>query len=171
MKNRSETRFGFMEGLLFYINTECMDFLEKDLEQIICETPNNILRQKGLIIRGRKLRQVRIGNYGIADLVTYDRDDQDIHVNVYELKKEKIGISAYLQALGYAKGIRSYLKKRCPDRWVSISISLIGRDLDTSGNFPFITDFTTCSFYTYHYDFDGLTFKRHSGYTLTNEGF
>lgn len=148
-----------------------MKFLEKDLEQIIYETPNNVLKEKGLHIRGRKLRQVKIGNYGVADLITYDRDGKFVNVKIYELKKDKIGISAYLQAMGYQRGVKNYLNKRFADIHVYISIALIGRCLDTSGNFCYVTDFSPCKFYTYDYDFDGLTFKNHKGYKLNNEGF
>ena len=45
-----------------------MTFLEKDLEQIIFETPKEKLQEKGLVIKGKLLRQIKIGNYGIADL-------------------------------------------------------------------------------------------------------
>ena len=47
-----------------------MSFLEKDLEDIIFETDNDLLFEHGLFIDGQKKRQVRIGNYGIADLIT-----------------------------------------------------------------------------------------------------
>lgn len=46
------------------------DFLEKTLEDIIFETSNDDLKERGLWICGNKKRQVKIGNYGIADLIT-----------------------------------------------------------------------------------------------------
>jgi len=47
-----------------------MNFLEKNLETILIETPNELLRNRGLKIYGKKRNQVRLGNYGIADLIT-----------------------------------------------------------------------------------------------------
>lgn len=149
-----------------------MKFLEKDLEQIIYETDNKILKDKGLNINGKKLRQLRIGNYGIADLITYHRDGNYFDITVYELKKEKIGISAFLQSVRYTKGIKSFLSKRFKDDvWYSINVVLIGKQIDNNGSFCFIPDMTNFSFYTYHYEFDGLKFENHRNYVLTNEGF
>ena len=159
-----------------------MEFLEKDLEQIISESSNFNLRQRDLPIFGRKMRQVRIGNYGIADLITVDRatdfdfDENKIIgsrliINVYELKKDKIGISAFLQAIRYAKGISRYLEKRGID--FDINIKLIGQEVDLSGDFVYISDILryNVEMYLYSYKLDGLTFKRVLGYNLKNEGF
>lgn len=52
-----------------------MNFLEKNLEDIIYETNNKYLRERGLFINGIKKRQLRIGNYGIADIVTFKKGD------------------------------------------------------------------------------------------------
>lgn len=46
------------------------EFFEKTLEDIIFNTDNELLCEHGLLISGKKLRQVKIGNYGIADLIT-----------------------------------------------------------------------------------------------------
>lgn len=148
-----------------------MRFLEKDLEQIIYETPNEKLKDKGLLIDGKKLRQLKLGNYGIPDIITYKRGDwADLDVSIYELKKDKIGISAYLQALNYWKGIDEYLDKRGLS--CHFQINLIGCELDTSGSFCYLPDFDNkIRFYTYDYDFDGIKFTRQSGYKLTDNGF
>ena len=66
-----------------------MKFLEKDLEQIIYESSNKLLREKGLNIRGKKYRQLRIGNYGIADIISVRRYEDCLYINIYELKKSK----------------------------------------------------------------------------------
>lgn len=177
-----------------------MTFLEKDLEEIIYETYKSDpigLKKRGLYLNGIIKRQLRIGNYGIADLVTFERDidyeyspdrfiDKDdvetmifecyttpkLIVTVYELKKDKIGISAYLQALKYIKGIKRYLDEREFNYDVGYNIVLIGKELDTSGSFCFIPDFSSnVEFYTYNYDLDGLKFKNKKGYILTDENF
>ena len=130
-------------GRVFYF----MKFLEKDLEQIIFESGMDSLNERGLYIRGKRLRQVRIGNYGIADLITFQRPFYDGpehefwnpgRITIYELKKEHIGISAFLQAVAYARGINRYLQKRDKNDKYIIDIKLIGRDIDKNGAFCYI---------------------------------
>lgn len=168
-----------------------MDFLEKDLEEILKTTPTEKLAEAGLyFLNGYKiLTQVKIGNYGIADMITYKRTDNCIFLNVVELKKDKIGISAFLQALRYTRGLQRFFIKRgyiADDSlfltkkgksftyYVHINTILIGRKLDTEGSFCFIPNiipYGTIRFFTYNYDFDGLKFKQEYNYQLTEEGF
>ena len=173
-----------------------MEFLEKDLEQIIYETPDEKLEQKNLYTRGRRFRQLRIGNYGIADMITVQRYKTDpmyesqrtyncLEITVYELKKDKIGISAFLQAVRYVKGISKYLENRHSGLFLSYRIVLIGRTIDDSGSFLYLPDvfcnpshgcvpsggIESVELFTYSYGVDGLNFKEHSGYQLVNQGF
>lgn len=168
-----------------------MNFLEKDLEQIIFETPNKHLFDKGLLISGIKSRQVRVGNYGISDLITIDRPvicteyKQRGLISVYELKQNKIGSSAFLQAVRYLKGIDSYLSKRgFNTELYDYGIVLIGSTLENGTAFSYLTDFMVhdicdeafaprlhLDVYTYKYDFDGISFVREDGYKLVDEGF
>jgi len=177
-----------LDGVFYF-----MKFLEKDLEQIIFESGRDSLDEKGLAINGKLFRQLKIGNYGIADLVeftrpSYDGPEREFFVpgviTVYELKKENISISALLQSLYYVKGIQNYLISKGKVKQYIINVVLIGRTIDTTGSFCFITDmlsidsycnepFThgTISFMTYDYTINGLSFESKSGYQLTNEGF
>jgi len=90
-----------------------MKFLEKDLEQIIYEADNDSLNEKGLLVTGKCYRQLRIGNYGVADLVYVDMPkyckSARMHMNgkitIVELKKDKVSVSSFFQALNYVKGI------------------------------------------------------------------
>lgn len=169
-----------------------MKFLEKDLEEIIYEADKDFLDKRGLYLDGKLFRQFKIGNYGIADLVSISKDYRDpyfgqktfpfLTITVYELKKDKIGISALLQAIKYVNGIKSYLNKRKIYN-VNYRISLIGSDIDITGSFCFIPELighdeligndkiSSIDFYTYEYKIDGVYFKNHYGYVLTNEGF
>jgi len=163
-----------------------MNFLEKDLEQIIYESDRELLEKKGLYIGGKLLRQVRIGNYGVADLVSVSRDVEVnynctrlipyLEITVYELKKDKIGISAFLQALGYVKGISDYFERRNINRNVRYNIVLIGSSLDTNSSYAYLSDFV-CSDrlslvnYVYSYDINGIKFKSKEGYSLKDKGF
>lgn len=180
-----------------------MDFLEKDLENIIWESSNEQLSERGLDISGKRFRQLRIGNYGVADLVTLERlydvdyinqrttnDGKRLLITVYELKKDKIGISAFLQAVGYLKGISRYINKRKIFKHSNIEyrIILIGKSVDDTGNFIYLPDLfqsdidddinfchyqrpTSVNFITYSYRIDGIIFSDISDYSLINEGF
>lgn len=175
-----------------------MQFLERDLEDIIFESDRKSLSDRGLRMYGKKLRQVRIGNYGIADLITINRykqndiyfDDYDkngnpmykddylpiLKISVYELKKDSIGIETFLQAVRYVKGIQRYLKSRSFSFEVIFNIVLIGKSLNQSTSFSYFpevinSDDFNLELYTYDYRIDGLHFESHSGFKLINEGF
>lgn len=174
-----------------------MNFLEKDLEEIIYTSGRDALEKRGLTINGKLLRQVKIGNYGIADLVEFTRPSYDGpnrewfipgRITIYELKKEQIGIAAFLQSLSYAQGILEYLRYKKKNKQYIIDIVLIGKEVDDKGSFCFIenillvqndyydkkTNFEEkgiISFYKYKYGMDGLYFENMSGYDLTNKGF
>lgn len=164
-----------------------MKFLEKDLEQIIHESGMDLLNQRGLPIEGKMFRQMKIGNFGIADLMTIERPFREkipdygmiTHpgkITIYELKKEKISIGAFLQSIKYAKGVLAYLQKIDKRHLFEIKIVLIGKTIDVSGSFCFIPDVISSSdceikFYTYKYNIDGLSFYEQHGYSLINEGF
>lgn len=167
-----------------------MEFLEKDLETIIWESDKIKLSERGLSLNGKIKRQLKIGNYGILDLLTIEKKYEDEYNNpylsftIYELKKDKIGISAFLQALNYCKGIKTYMEEKRSEICFELNIVLIGREIDTSGSFIFIEDLFSkthfkckhnsinyIKFYTYKYGIDGLVFKRESNYNLTSYGF
>lgn len=162
-----------------------MTFLEKDLEQIIYESGMDLLIDKGLFIDGKRYRQVRIGNYGIADLITitkptyYGKNRKKIQkgiVTVFELKKEKIGLSAFLQAVNYARGIQLYLEKRNKLHLYDIHITLVGKEVDLSGSLIYLTDLLSMTdfqlnYYRYHLNINGLVFIQESEYQLKDNGF
>ena len=166
-----------------------MEFLEKNLEEIICTTDNFDLNDRGLdCLTGFKKRQLSIGRYGKADIVTFQKQDHNKIIDdteyslitVYELKKDKIGISAFLQALRYVKGISRYLTKRNIQFEYRFKIVLIGKSVDTTGSFIYLPDlfndltddaFCSIQFYTYEYTFEGISFRYHDSYRLTEEGF
>lgn len=173
-----------------------MKFLEKDLEEIIYEYYNYDsfeLIERGLNIDGNLKRQLKIGNYGIADIVSFRKKytyefnpmprnkkgkvffREDIYsyldITVYELKKDKVGISTFLQAVNYAKGIKDYLTYRGFNDF-KLNIVLIGGSIDDSGSFCFLPSvFNDIKIYTYRYEIDGLHFKLEDGYILKEKGF
>jgi hypothetical protein len=172
-----------------------MTFLEKDLEQIIYDADKELLAEKGLSIYGKLFRQLRIGNYGIADLVEFRKPEYNYNrkfhykgeIIVYELKQNKIGISAFLQALGYIKGIKDYLKIKGSDDEYNYRIVLIGKEIDLSSNFIYLNQFISnenlgnsldsfsefnLNNYIYSYSINGIEFNSISdNYSLTDKGF
>lgn len=164
-----------------------MKFLEKELEQIIWESDKTQLENRGLSLYGTLYRQKPIGNYGIADIIqvekAYSKKRPYLIIDVLELKQEKIGISAFLQAVRYAKGIQSYLEGRNVKNYI-LNIKLIGKELDMSGSICFLPDLidvnkkilnfgklNSVKFITYEYSLNGLMFKEEKGYKLIKEGF
>lgn len=159
-----------------------MNFLEKDLEDIIFETPNETLQNRELVISGRKLRQVRIGNYGMADLITYERQEKwdasgqrdlpYLDVTVFELKKDNINDNTFWQGIRYLRGIDRYLKYRSVSNY-QLNLTLIGKDICPNSTFVYMPCFFDGAFQIYTYDFriDGLYFDLEDGYKLIHEGW
>lgn len=156
-----------------------MTFLEKNLEDIIFNTNPFKLFERGLDIvdYSARKRQLKIGNYGIADIVLFARDCNVLYVNVVELKKDTINIESLIQASRYIKGIDRYIRrKRQKDIEIEYGITLIGANLDLNSSFVHLTDVIADSgfnlkIYTYQYEFDGIRFNTQSDFCLTNEGF
>jgi hypothetical protein len=178
-----------------------MNFLEKDLEQIIYEADKELLAEKGLRVNGKLLRQVRIGNYGIADLVSIERPYYHTYfknhckgtITIYELKKENISVSAFLQAVGYVKGIMRWMEQHPKNIEIistsnyDINIVLIGKSIDKKSEFLYLADLLntdnlgdnslldsfnlSLEMFIYDYDFNGINFTKIENYKLMNEGF
>jgi hypothetical protein len=176
-----------------------MNFLERDLEDIIFNTENDLLRDRGLEIHGKKKRQVQLGNYGISDLITVERDytnqydideylskekNSNIFYNykefylkftIYELKQNCIDNNAFLQAIKYVRGLSSYLQSHRNIEY-KINIVLIGKQISLNDNVSYLPNiflYDDCSvkIYTYIYNYDGISFNEINDYKLTNEGF
>ena len=157
-----------------------MNFLEKNLEDIIFETPNDVLQKRCLFINGFKKRQVRVGSRAVADLITADRQYDFtfepfneftpnvfttqgfklVEFTIYELKQDKIGIGAILQSIRYAAAVKKHFYNRCFEFDTRIKIVLIGKTIE-SWEIKLLPDvLSNISIYTYKYDFDGLHFER-----------
>jgi hypothetical protein len=154
---------------------------EKELEDMIFNADKKELDERGLWMPKHLRRQVRIGNYGIADIVGFERGFVDFGcvyqpcVYIYELKKEEINIYTFLQAVRYAKGIISYFKHK---RYTSpkIYIALIGGSIDMASEFLYLPDLLdgdsiSLELYTFSLNFNGIYFKKYSRYGLKDEGF
>ena len=173
-----------------------MNFLEKDLEEIIFTADKEKLSDRGLYFypHEKLKRQVRIGNYGIADLVGIKKpfyhpiikEKCKGQITVYELKKDRISISTFMQAANYLHGIKRYLTIKGYNESYDYCIRLIGKEIDSSSSFVYLPDLITnhsydetitrdsifrLESYLYSYDIDGLRFDEINGFKLINEGF
>lgn len=107
-----------------------MKVTEKYLEDLIFNADINTLTEQGLYMPYIKKRQLRIGNYGIADIVGIQKGitNNEIKIKprvyIYELKCGIIDYKTILQLSRYALGIKKYLRSRNLD--YNISIIMIG---------------------------------------------
>lgn len=164
-----------------------MEISEKELEDLIFNTDIENIQQRGLLVYGKKLRQVNIGNYGICDLIFYSRLDDaipnsPININIVELKKGNIDFSTLNQIIRYAQGIKDYLKHREFSHYV-ITLTLIGNEIDVNNDlFAYLPnlihggDITykciiSIDYYKYKLNWDGIYFEECKGYSLINKGF
>jgi len=167
-----------------------MKFLEKDLEDIIMRTDPYDLGLRGFFIPDNRRRQVGIGAYGIADIVGWERRKRikgdlifdgrlgELHIHVYELKKDVINVDALLQGIGYCKGIQSYIRDHRGFNYrIMFSLHLVGSSIDLSTTLSYMPDLIKINnefnvrFTMYKYEFDGIHFEEIGGYKLSDEGF
>lgn len=170
-----------------------MKFLESDLEEIIMKSSCKKLSDRGLYLSDLKRRQVRIGNYGIADIVCYDKGYREwsergliIHekpaITVCELKKDKVSLSAFAQGCNYVKGIQDYFTQKGRDiREYNWRLILIGKEVDENSSLIYMPDLfmdmnnqstaLELSIFKYQYDLEGLMFIDVYGYSLIENGF
>jgi hypothetical protein len=162
-----------------------MRFLEKNLEQILYENLNTFaLGERGLevgfVSKLNRKRQLRIGNYGKADLVTVERKDDHTGLlfTVYELKINEIDMNSLIQATRYVNGIKSYLEKYKPGLMKlnnDFKIILIGSEVNTDHDWIYLFDVfdIDVEVYLYFYQIDGLQFQPIylQNYNLADKGF
>lgn len=159
-----------------------MKFLERNLEDIICQTSNKELRKRGLLIYGIKKRQLKIGNFGTADLVTLHWVpnvfqgkimSHDIKVTIYELKKDEISLNTFAQACRYKAGVLRYFKEvRKIDADIEVDIVLVGKRIN-GGDFTYTIESMMDTYIClYDYRHDGIDFNYiHNNYKLKISGF
>ena len=153
-----------------------MKILEKDLKQIVWESNLDELRYRGFPVAstGKMFKDLKIGNYGSADMILVDRVDGNFNISICVFKEGKIGLAALLEAIKLQKGIDSFLRERKGFRsdLLHFYINLIGSEIDTSGSFCFIPDlYIEISYYLYYLDLNGLSFTSSDGHRLIDEGF
>jgi hypothetical protein len=160
-----------------------MNVLEKEIEDIVWEAKGVQLVERGLKLRlgAIKWRQLNLGSYGIADIVTtklikktnykggHEISEWILWVDVIELKKDEINIAAYLQALEYCKGLHRFLRDAINlnvDFSYKFNIILIGKKIDLNSSFCYMADFVeNLQVYTYSIDLEkGVRFRSQRGF-------
>jgi len=154
---------------------------EKKLEDYVYDhltgerESENLMEELSVFPLDEVFKQFNLGKYGIPDIVQFQylNNYPEINIKIFELKKDIIDISTFLQVLGYKKGILEYLKKtgytdldRDFDLKVSIECILIGRSIKKDDNFCYLPScFDGISVYTYDIDIDsGLTIEDQNGF-------
>jgi len=152
-----------------------MNVLEKEIEEIVFQSENYLLAERGLDLHNHKMQQVNFGSYGIADMICWNRRDtfegKMLCFQVVELKKDLIDVNTLMQASKYAKAINENVSKFNLDRTaIDIEIILIGKKIQTNGDFVFLADFIdNLSIYIYEIDLiKGIKFNQLNGWHHNN---
>ena len=152
-----------------------MDFLEKDLEEIIYTLSQSVegrqkLLARGLSVSGKMYRQVSLAEYGRLDLVAIRIEPADtVNITVYELKQGKVGTNALFQACRYLTALRK-IASESTNKYVSCNAVLIGREIEKNGDFTLLYKFLNfAKVITYRYDFNGVWFtEEDKSFVLSN---
>lgn len=155
-----------------------MNFIEKDLEDIIYNTTQSQIRGRGLdcLLHDSLYRQVSLSGYGRADLigVSYSKKNggmkRRFEITIYECKQDKVDVNTLMQAAGYlgaASDIVETINKNVDltNTEFIYKIVLIGKSICTSTNLCFLAQcIPNISVYLYRYEFDGIFFDKIRGY-------
>jgi hypothetical protein len=162
-----------------------MEISEKELEDLIFETDNEYLNERGLNIYGKKKRQISTFKHGILDLLTYRRYKDDfnnnyLEINIIELKKDQIDINTLNQIIRYARGVQDFMQGRGNYNYF-ITLTLIGNSVNLSNDIfaylPILINSysisCTCIFsieyYIYRLKWDGIYFENININSLENK--
>lgn len=151
-----------------------MELSEKDVEEMIFEAASTergreFLHGRGLAITGTLFQQVNLGNFGVADLISITpagrikHEDGHSHkwrIDIYELKKNAIGVDALGQALRYREALKVFLFDRVDLRLsLECKVHLIGDSIDKSKDFlSYAKAMPWIVLYEYTFDYHGIHF-------------
>ena len=150
---------------------------EKELEDYIFNSATNNLYNP---ITGEGIdsiyRQVDLGSYGIADLLTFSYEPGYLEVTVIELKKEIIDIKTMAQLSRYHKALRKYFDGNYPTKPVSIRLIAVSTQINQGDDSVWLNDYLSdhSDFSAFLCDFDlndGVSFSQTKGWYKKNEEF
>ena len=131
-----------------------MDFLEKDLENIIVENKETIHQRGFEVMLSNTIRQYKLPSGKIIDIVTYEQSDDEILLYIIELKRGNTK-EALLQAYGYFAELYTEIKPMFNS--IIPKIIIVGREITEVPIANYLTVPTEC--YTYTYDYNGIQFQ------------
>lgn len=115
-------------------------------------------------------RQPKLGNYGIADIISIVSNCNEIHIDLIELKNVTISIDALVQAHRYVTGLKTFVHDHYKNFSLTINSYIFGPDIN-KGDWIYLLDNCTTEVYTFKmHTFEGIKFKREHNYSLTNKG-
>ena len=162
-------------------------FLEKNLEEIICDSNREELLIRGLDVKGELRRQFSLGKYGRADIISFEKYNKEEEQNknsadylatIYELKEGKIDFDTFSQALRYVYGFIIRNKTLCHEVLYQYKIVLIGNKLSDKDEFKSFHELISpklsskddidkvigIDLYEYSYGINGINFKKNDYY-------
>lgn len=140
---------------------------EKELEDFICD---HYSETNEFIVDGsfphHLFRQMDLGDYGIADLITITECRDGVAIGVFELKKENITAAAFEQVLRYATGVEALIKEAEPDLPFHVRPALVALNIDGS---CFILNHSCADYYQVEFSpTEGVVFsKKSNGWVKT----
>jgi hypothetical protein len=159
-----------------------MEFLEKDLEDLIHEASQtdkgrSILFNRGLPVNRKLKRQFKIGKYGVIDLIcsSYEPIPDKVSISIYELKKDRLKPKHLIQLCRYITGIKRFTQVSPPFFGSNVEVNgyLIGKDIYQESDFCFLCNQLDESIKLFDYEFDlqdGLIFNEISKeWKMTND--
>ena len=155
-----------------------MAIIESQLEDFLFHemfNPKTLNERTGLWLGYYQahFRQINLGPYGIADLMTMEygqasgpSDDKRnyLDVNIIELKAEGVGPETYLQVARYASGVRHFFRSfvNLSRTEIRINVYLVGKytSMKPIDCIP-IGDVNYVSVYTYNISNDNIFLYKH----------
>jgi len=144
-----------------------MDFIEKDLGDIIWETQQTnegrkLLSEKGLEISGKTFRHLYLGEYGTCNLLTLKFIDKYPIITIYELKQKLIDVNTLMQACVYLKGVKQWVDYHY-NYDCDVDLILIGKEIQINGDLLYLyNELSFVKILTYEIDINGFKFKEAS---------
>lgn len=134
--------------------------LEKQLEDIIFDNRDNINERGFMQFLGKSFKQYVLPSGKKIDLLTYDKMDNEIFLNIIEIKKDDIsGRNGVVQAYEYASEMAETLFSLNIADTIYLKVVLVGYDLKDLPIMRFMTFLP--DIYTYKIDtLDGIKFTQ-----------
>jgi hypothetical protein len=141
---------------------------EKELEDYLME-PGNLQRLELFEEMDYAQRQVNLGAYGIADIISIQPGIPEVHdadycITVIELKRDDINVSTLMQACRYLGAIKQFIEGFHKGKYVRFEtkIVLVGRNINVNDWTYLGHQFSNVAIWTYSLDLEtGISFENH----------